>query len=190
MAFMIIEVADRATLATDPDADFQNWRGIAADSNRLRFSRMRSGQRRSWCSIDRASDFVRLTQGLSFNGHFPNPGEVLIYTNQSPGQSFALTFDHPVTGVGLDVEPDPAVVLPGQTYKVRLELFGQVAGDTFVLEKVGNVGASRFIGGRSDSNQIVRMNVQASLLDAAGNAAPVDFAVNRLELLVPVGLIA
>jgi hypothetical protein len=190
MAFLINEVPDRQTIAMDPDADFQNWRGIAADSNRLRFSRMRSGQRRSWCSIDRASDFVRLTQGLSFHGHFPNAGETLIYTNQTPGLGFALTFDHPVTGVGLDVEPDPAAVALGQAYKVRLEVFGLVAGDSFVLEKLGNVGASRFMGARCDSNQIVRMNVQANLLDAAGNATPVDFAVNRLELLVPVGLIA
>lgn len=187
MALNITEVADRQTLAMDPDADFQPWRGIAADGNALRFSRMRSAQKRSWCMIDGANQLVRLTQGLSWNGHFPSPGETVIATNQVPGKAFTLTFDHPVSGVGLDVEPAPVAVVPGQVFKVRMEVSDTTTGDTSTVEKAGNIGASCFVSARCDADRINRMVVRAVMIDNAGQESPVDFAVNRLELLAPVG---
>ncbi|MEZ5779495.1 MAG: hypothetical protein R3E44_14155 [Paracoccaceae bacterium] len=189
MAFNVTEVADRPTFAADPDADFQTWKGIAADGNTLRFSRMRSGQKRSWCSIANAAQLVRLTQGLSFNGHFQEHGDTLISTNHTPGLAFLLDFDHPVIGAGLDVEPAPDAAGPGQPYKVRLEVSNTGTGESSHVEKIANTGACQFIGAKSDSNNIDRMRVTVVIIGNAGQETPVDFAVNRLELLVPVGLI-
>lgn len=187
MALNIIEVPDRATFAADPEADFQPWTGIASDGNTLRFTRMRSAQRRSWCAIDDAPLLRRLTQGLSFNGHFPTPGEVVITTNQIPSQAIALTFDHPVRGVGLDVEPAPAVVIHGQAFKVSLEVADTTTMDTEVVEKVGHIGGCVFIGVSCDADRINRMVVRVSLMDGGGQESPVEFAVNRMELLTPIG---
>lgn len=187
MALNIIAVPGRATFSADSEADFQPWTGIASDGNTLRFTRMRSAQRRSWCAIDDARQMRRLTQGLSFNGHFPTPGEVVITTNQIPSQAFGLTFDHPVRGVGLDVEPAPAAVVPGQAFKVRLEVTDTTTMDSEVVEKVGNIGGCVFIGASCDTDRIDRMVVRVSLMDAGGQESPVEFAVNRMELLTPIG---
>jgi hypothetical protein len=187
MPLPIIEVPNRANFTLDPEADFQPWTGIAADGNTLRFARMRSAQKRSWCAIDDARQMRRLTQGLSFNGHFSTPGEVVLSTNQISSQSFALSFDHPVRGVGLDVEPAPAVLVPGQAYKVKVELTDTTTMDSAVVEKAGNIGGSRFVGARCDADRIDRMVVRVALVDNLGQESPVEFAVNRLELLTPVG---
>jgi hypothetical protein len=187
MPLTIIEVPDRADFALDPEADFQPWTGIAADGNTPRFTRMRSAQKRSWCAIDDARQLRRLTQGLSFNGHFPTPGEVVISTNQIPSQAFALTFDHPVRGVGLDVEPAPAAVVPGQAYKVRMELTDTTTMDSAVVEKGGAIGACAYLGARCDADRIDRMVVRVVMIGNGGQESPVEFAVNRLELLTPVG---
>ncbi len=161
--------------------------GIAADSNTLRFSRMRSGQRRSWCTIGNANQLVRLTQGLSLASNFANFGDTLISTNHTPGQSFVLDFDHPVTGVGLDAEPLPDGAGPGRPYKVRLQISNTGTGDSFLVEKPANTGASCFVGARCDADDIDHMSVTVVMLGAGGIETPVDFAVNRLELLAPVG---
>ncbi|WP_102109204.1 hypothetical protein [Oceaniglobus roseus] len=187
MALNITDVPDRATFAADPEADFQPWTGIASDGNTLRFTRMRSAQRRSWCAIDDARQMRRLTQGLSFNGHFPTPGEVLITTNQIPSQSFALSFDLPVRGVGLDVEPAPAAVVPGQGFKVSLVLADTTTMESVEVEKMGAIGGCVFIGASCDSDRIDRMIVRVALVDGGGQEDPVEFAVNRMELLAPVG---
>ncbi len=189
MAFNAAEVADRPALATDPDTDFQSWKGIAADGNTLRFSRMRSDQKRTWCSIANADQFVRLTQGLSFNGHFQEYGDTLISTNHSPGLVLSLDFDHPVIGAGLDVEPAPAAAGAGQPYKVSLRVSNTGTGEGFQVEKAANTGACQFVGAKSDADNIDRMTVTVAMIDDTGQETPVDFAVNRLELLVPVGLI-
>ena len=189
MAFNATEVADRQTLAMDPDADFQSWKAIASDSNTLRFSRMRSGQKRSWCSIANADQFVRLTQGISFDGHFQEFGDTLISTNHTPGLAFSLDFDHPIIGVGLDVEPAPDAAGPGHPYKVRLEVSNTGTGESFQLDKTANTGACQFVGAKSDADNIDRMTVTVAIIDNGGQETPVDFAVNRLELLVPVGLV-
>ncbi len=188
MVLNIVEVADRPTLAMDPDADFQPWTGIAADGNTLRFTRMRSAQRRSWCAIDGANQLVSRRQGGgSWNGHFPTPGELVISTNHSPGRPFKLNFDNPVTGVGLDVEPAPGAIVPGQAFKVTLEVSDTSTGETVTIEKAGNIGACCFVGARCDVNRINQMVVRAFMVDGVGQETPVDFAVNRLELLAPVG---
>jgi hypothetical protein len=129
----------------------------------------------------------RLTQGLTFNGHFPTPGEVVIATNQIPTQAFALTFDHPVRGVGLDVEPAPAAVVPGQAYKVRVELTDTTTMDSAVVEKAGAIGACCYVGARCDFDRIDRLTVRVVMVDDLGQESPAEFAVNRLELLTPIG---
>lgn len=187
MAFNATEVADRQTLANDPDADFQSWRGIAADSNTLRFSRMRSGQKRSWCSISNANQLVRLTQGFSLASNFGDFVDTLISTNHTPGQSFVLDFDHPVTGVGLDAEPLPDGAGPGRPYKIKLQISNTGTGESFQAEKSASTGAAGFIGARCDADMINHMSVTVVMLGAGGIEMPVDFAVNRLELLSPVG---
>lgn len=187
MALTITDIPDRQTIALDAEADFQPWTGIAADGNTLLFARKRSAFKRSWCAIDNAGRLRRLTQGLSFNGHFPTPGETLISTNQIPAAALRLDFDHPIIGIGLDVEPAPAAVAPGQVYKVRVEVTDTATNETASVEKVGAIGATRFVGLRADADRINRMVVRAVMVDGAGNETPVDFAINRLELLTPVG---
>lgn len=187
MAFNATEVADRQTLANDPDTDYQSWKGIAADGNALRFSRMRSGQRRSWCTIHNATQLVRLTQGLSLASNFANFGDTVISTNHTPGQSFVLDFDHPVTGVGLDVEPLPDGAGQGRPYKVKLQISNTATGESFEVDKSSGTGASCFAGARCDADTINHMSVSVVMLGAGGVETPVDFAVNRLELLAPVG---
>lgn len=188
MPFTVTELADRNAVALDPDADFQSWSGIAADGNILRFSRMRSGQRRTWCGIDQSVAFRRLTQGLSYNGSFATPGELVITTNQTPGLRFRVDFTPLVTGVGLDIAPMPVAVVPGAPWRATLELFSTATGEQQTITKDGVLGASLWIGAKSAATDIDRMIVRAEMLDGA--PTPVDFAVNRMELLVPVGLIA
>jgi hypothetical protein len=190
MVFVITPVASRADIAADPDADAQPWSRIAGDGNALRYRRMRSEGQRSWCAIDQHDKFVRRTQGLSFNGTFAVGQNVLIHSNNRPGVPFRLSFDHPVTGVGLDVQPDPVAIVPGQGFRARLQLSSTATGDVGVVTVDGVVGACAFIGGRCNSNAIDEMVLTVMLLDGAGLEQPVDYAVNRLELLVPVGLIA
>ncbi len=187
MPFNATEVADRLTFALDPDCDFQSWRGIAADGNALRFSRMRSVQRRSWCSIDNADQLVRLTQGLSVLTNFAEFGDTVISTNHAPGQSFTLSFDHPVTGVGLDVEPLPDGAGAGRPYRVKLQILNAGTGETFQVIKSVNTGTCCFVGARSGADMIDRMAVTTFMLGSGGIETPIDFAVNRLELLAPVG---
>lgn len=190
MVFVITPVASRQDIANDPDSDAQPWSRIAGDGNALRFRRMRSVEQRSWCAIDQHDKFTRRTQGLSFNGSFTTGQTVLIHTNNRPGVPFRLTFDHPITGVGLDVEPDPAAVVPGQQFRAKLTLSSTVTGDSGAVTVDGTVGACVFIAGRCNSNAVDETVLTVALLDAAGNELPVDYAVNRLELLVPMGLIA
>lgn len=98
-----------------------------------------------------------------------------------------LTFDHPVRGVGLDVEPAPAAVVPGQAYKVRMELIDTTTTDTVLIEKDGAIGACTYVAGRCADDRIGRMVLRVAMIGNGGQEGPVDFAVNRLELLTPVG---
>lgn len=189
MLFVITPVATRADIANDPLSDAQPWSRIAGDGNTLRYRRMRSEEQRSWCTIDQHDKFVRKTQGLSFAGAFVDAPNVLIYSNGRPGVPFRLTFDHPITGVGLDVQPDPVAVVAGQGFRAKLQLSSTVTGDSSTVTVNGNANTCAFVGGRCNSNAIDEMVLTVALLDGAGNELPVDYAVNRLELLVPVGLI-
>ncbi len=189
MPFTLTPVADRAAIAQGPDPDAQPWRGIAGDSNALRFRRMRSEGQRSWCSIDQHDKFVRRTQGLSFAGHFTDAPKVLIHSNNRPGVVFRLAFDHPVTAVGVDAEPDPVNMMPGQAFRLRMELRKTATNETAVFTVDGAVGAAAFIGARSAANDIDELLLTVALIDGAGNEQPVDYALNRLELQVPGHLI-
>lgn len=189
MVFAITPVATRAAFVADPLSDAQSWARIARDGNTLRFRRMRSDRRRSWCTIDQHDRFVRRTQGVSFAGHFVEAFDVLICTDNRPGLPFRLNFDHPVTGLGLDIEPNPAVVAPGQVFRVGIEFRNLSTGETVVLAKDGVLGAPVFAGGRSAANDIDEIVMSVNLIDGAGAPVPVDYAVNRLELLVPIDLI-
>lgn len=189
MVFAITPIAARTVFAADTESDAQSWRRIAGDGNTLRFRRMRSDQRRSWCTIDQHDKFVRRTQGLSFSGHFVDAVEVLICTDNRPGLPFRLNFDHPVTGLGFDVEPNPLAVVLGQPFRVRIAFRNQTTGENASLVQDGGVGAPVFLGGRSGANDIDEIEVTVALIDGAGAEVPVDYAINRLELLVPVGLI-
>lgn len=189
MVFAITPIATRADIVADPESDAQPWARIARDGNALRFRRMRSEERRSWCTIDQHDKFVRRTQGASFAGHFTDAVDVLICTANRPGLPFRLNFDHPITGLGLDIEADPVAVVPGQAFRVGIEFRNLTTGENAVLSKDGVTGSPLFIGGRSAGNDIDEIEMSVSLIDAAGLAVPVDYALNRLELLVPVGLI-
>lgn len=189
MVFAITPVTTRAAFVADPESDAQSWNRIAKDGSTLRFRRMRSDKRRSWCTIDQHDKFVRRSQGLSFAGHFVDAVEVLICSDSRPGLPFRLNFDHPVTGIGLDIEPNPGVVVPGQGFRVGLAFRNLSTGQTAALAKDGTVGAPVFLGGRSGGNDIDEIELTVSLLDGAGGQVPVDYAINRLELLVPVALI-
>ena len=187
MSFNVQQVPDRQTLANHPENDFQPWKGIAGDGNSLRFSRMRSAQKRCWCTLSNTNQFIRLTQGLSFNGHFAEDGEPVIATNQTPGLKFKINFDLPVSAVGLDVEPMPVAVIPGQQYRVVLEVANTTQGDIFQVNEIGNVGSCHFVGAQCDTDTIDQMEIRVTMIDSNGNDVPVDFGINRLELLAPVG---
>jgi hypothetical protein len=187
MAFNIVSVADRNALATDPEADFQSWKGIAGDGNKLRFSRIRSGAKRCWCNIADRDKFVRFTQGASFLGNFPGSGETVIVTDQMPGTVLKLTFDPPIKGIGVDIEPVPTAVVPGQSYRVELEVRETASGSAHVETANGAAGACKFVAVRSDADNIDAVELRVASLDNAGNAISVDFAINRLELLSLVG---
>lgn len=189
MPLTLVDIASRNDAALDPDADFQSWIGIASDGNRPRFSRMRSGQRRTWCRIDQSASFSRLTQGLSFLGHLATAGELVLSTNMNTGLRFRVDFDPPILGVGLDIEAMPTAVVPGAPWRATLELASTATGEQQSIVKNASGGASVWLGGRSNGDPIDRMTVYAETLDAGGAATPVDFGTNRLELLVPVGLI-
>jgi hypothetical protein len=186
---VITPIQSRADFLADPESDAQPWNRIAKDGNTLRYRRMRSEESRSWCTIDQHDKFVRRTQGASFAGHFTDAGDVLICTVNRPGLPFRLNFDHPITGLGLDIEPDPLAVVPGQVFRVGIEFRNLTTGETAALSKDGVIGAPLFMGGRSAGNDIDEIEMTVTLIDAAGLAVPVDYALNRLELLVPVGLI-
>lgn len=187
MPFTITPVADRTGLATRPDADALEWAGIAADGNTLRWSRVRSSRKRCWCGIVDRDKFVRCTQGQSFPGHLPNDGDPIIKTNLNPGTVLRLTFDPPVGGLGLDAEPLPAAIVAGQLYRVELEIRNTAAGDSHLETAQGAVGNCTFVGVSSDSDTIDSIELRVSMLDNAGNPQPVDFAINRVELLTAVG---
>ena len=105
------------------------------------------------------------------------------------GLRFRVDFDPPILGVGLDIEAMPVAVVPGAPWRATLELFSGAAQQSIV--KAGAGGASLWIGGRSSSGDAIdRMTVYAEMIGAGGGATPVDFGTNRMELLVPVGLIA
>jgi hypothetical protein len=189
MAFVIVPIASRIDISNDPDSDAQPWNRIAGDGNALRYRRMRSEEQRSWCTIDQHDKFVRRTQGLTFNGSFVTAPNLLIYSNNRPGVPFRLTFDHPITGVGLDIQPDPIAVVPGQPYRATLQLSNLSTGNSGTVVINGTVGTCAFIGGRCTANEIDEMVLTVALIDGNGADVAVDYAVNRLELLVPVGLI-
>ncbi len=189
MVFVITPIANRAAFVADPESDAQSWSRIASNGNTLRFRRMRSDRRRSWCTIDQHDKFVRRTQGLGFAGHFVDAFDVLICSDNRPGLPFRLNFDHPVTGIGLDIEPNPLVVVPGQAFRVAIDFRNLATGETALMVKDGVLGAPIFLGGRSVANDINEIEMNVSLLDGAGTEVPVDYALNRLELLVPLGLI-
>lgn len=187
MAFVVVPVADRNTIAMDPDADAQPWRGIAGDGNVLRFSRIRSQAKRCWCSISDKDKFIRLTQGASFLGHFSNDGETVIATDQSPGTVLRIVFDPPIAGVGFDVEPAIGGTA-GQAAKLDLTVTQAGTGTAFTQSFNGATGASKFIALRSSAADIMAMELNVLALDVGGNSAgSVDFAVNRLELVAAVG---
>ncbi|WP_414475996.1 hypothetical protein [Microvirga sp. M2] len=190
MPLAITTMANRNLISADPDADFQAWKGIAGDGNVLRFSRIRSGNKRCWCTINDHASFVRLTQGLSFNGHFATDGEAVIATNQMPGTTLKIGFDPPIFGLGVDIEPIPPAVVPGQTYRVELTLNNTQVGESQTLSANGTIGACKFIAAKSDRDNLDEIEIRVSLIDNTGHANAVDFGINRLELLAPVGNIA
>ncbi len=187
MALTVTEVPNRQALTADPEADHQPWTGIGGENKALRYTRMRSAARRCWCAITDAAKFVRKTQGSSFAGHFAEHGDLVIDTNQTPGRTFRVDFDLPVKAIGLDVEPEPAAVVPGQKYRAVLTLTDPATGDSAEIVKVQAGGSSCFLGARCDTDSIGQAEVRVVMLDAAGAEQPVDFGTNRIELIAPVG---
>ena len=187
MPLAVSPVATRAVLQNDPDHDFQSWLGIADDGNAPRWSRMRSEHKRCWCSITNHATLLRQVQGVpgSFAGHMPTPGELVLWTNHNPGRTFRVEFDRPVRAVALDVEATPAAVVPGQRYRVDLDVSG--GGNSASTSRTAIAGTSTFVGLRCPTASIETMEVRVVLLDAAGQPLPSDFAVNRIELLAPMG---
>ena len=190
MVLTLTEVANRQAFVAEADADSQSWVGIAGDSLPPRFRRMRSTARRCWCELDRATEMRRQTQGQSISSHFATDGELVLWTNDTPGLTFKVSFDNPVRGLGLDVEPSPTAVVPGQRFRVVLEAIGANTNETGEFSKLGTVPASCFIGVKAVNKAIGTMEVRVLLQEAGGREHPVAFCVNRIELLTPVGNIA
>ncbi len=184
MPLTVTAVASRQALQADPENDFQSWIRIAGDGLPPRWLRMRSAQGRCWCSITDHQTLMRQEQGGSFNGHMPTPGELVLWTNHNPGRTFRVDFKAPVRGVGLDVEPTPPAVIPGERSRAELEVIDLATGHTGHtgrIERTANGGTSTFLGLRSPDDGIGRIEVRVVMLDTAGAERPVDFGVNRIE---------
>jgi hypothetical protein len=185
MLFEINSVARRENLAEDPDTDHQTWLGIASDGNTLRFANKSSARKHCKCFIDDHASFVRLSQGGSFNGHFPGQGELIIATNRHPGLPFRLEFTPPIKGVGLDVEPAPVAVQAGQRYKVVLGITDADTSQILRQTEFDSLGRAHFIGASCAQARIKAMEINVFMLDGRDRESPVDFGVNRLEMVAP-----
>ncbi len=190
MPLTVTAVGNRHALQADPENDFQSWIGIAGDGLTPRWSRMRSAHGRCWCAITDHLTLLRQEQGGSFNGHMPTAGELVLWTNHNPGRTFRVDLNAPVRGVGLDVEPTPPAVVPGERFRAELEVTDPDTGQTGRVQRTASAGTSAFLGLRCDDDVIGRMEVRVVMLDAAGAERPVDFGVNRIELLTPIGNLA
>jgi hypothetical protein len=180
MAF--VDIPDRQTLATHLNNDFQSWKGYGSDSNFLAFSARLTARRRTRCIIDQARTFVRKTQGGTFAGHFPIAGMPVIATS-TIGQLFKLEFESPVIAVGLDVEPEPQAVIPNQQFRVLLTMTAGDGTQTVLAPKIGSVGNCLFIGTQEDLKSIIGMEIRVLMVENNGQEAPVNFGLNRLELV-------
>lgn len=187
MPFNVTKVANRPALVGSPENDFQSWKNVGSDGNTLQRPRSASAHRRCWCEITNHVRFFRLTDGTSFEGKFAPQGQRVIATRNDPGQTFQVTFTPPVIAVGLDVHPAPAAVILGQPYRVELEVKNTVSGETFPVKEDGKFGASVFVGAQCDTDAIDQLDLRVVMIDIiTGDSVPVDFGINRLELLAPV----
>jgi hypothetical protein len=180
MAF--VDIPDRQTLATHLNNDFQSWKGYGADKNFLAFSARLTARKRTRCIIDQARTFVRKTQGGTFEGHFPVAGAPVIATSNI-GQLFKLEFENPVVAIGFDVEPVPQAVIPGQRYHVFLTMTAGDGTQTVLEPKIGNVGNCLFVGTQEELKSIIGMELRVLMVENNGQEAPVNFGLNRLELV-------
>ncbi len=185
MTIVFVDVPNRNTLTAHADNDFQSWKGYGADSNSLAYSARLTALKRTRCIIDQARSFVRKTQGGSFNGHLPFPGAPVIATTNI-GQTFKLEFENPVTAIGFDVEPAPQAVVPGQPYNVPLNMIGSDGSQKLLPVKTGNVGSCLFVGTQGDLDSIIGMELRVMMVENNGQETPVNFGVNRLELIASV----
>ncbi len=183
MVFKIKSVARRDSLAEDPDTDNQTWLGIAADGNALGFANKTSARKRCQCFIADHTSFVRLSQGGSFNGHFPNNGEVVIASKRNVDLPFKLKFTPPIKGVGLDVEPAPTVVTAGQRYKVVLGITDSQTSQTLRQTEFDSLGNAHFIGASCSDPRIGAMEIKVFMIDEDDQESPVGFGINRLEMI-------
>ena len=184
MALNVVQVASRAAMQGDAEADFQTWSGLASDGNPLFFGSRWSEGKRTVCGIARQELFRRKTSGTSYPGHFRTPGETVIETDTA-GLFLTLKFDPRVRGLGLDLEPSGPTIVPGRLFRVKLTLWSSIARDMVVIEKNGQDGTAVWLGVRSNGAipDIERAIFEIHLLDTA--QAVTKFAFDRLELIVP-----
>jgi hypothetical protein len=190
MAFMgFADILNRDALADDMNNDFQSWKGYGSESNFLAYSARLTARKRTRCIIDQARTFVRKTQGATFAGHFPFAGAPVIATSNI-GQIFKLKFENPVVAIGLDVEPVPQAVIPGQPYHVLLTMTAGDGTQTALEPRIGNVGNCLFIGTQEVVRFIIGMELRVLMVENNGQEVPVNFGLNRLELVTTDPLIA
>ncbi len=183
MSVTFMDVPDRQTLAGHANNDFQPWKGFGKDGNALACSTRLTALKRTRCIVDQAANFIRKTQGKSFTGHFPQAGTPVIATADI-GQVLKLNFDNPVTAVGFEVEPVPANVVPNQPYRVFLTMNCVDGNQEVFAPKTGSVGNCLFVGTQGDPDSISGMELNVRMVETNGQETPVNFGINRLELLV------
>lgn len=183
MALNVNEVASRAAMQADANADFQTWSGMGGEGNKLFYGSRWSEGKRTVCGIARHEEFRRKTQGTSFTGSFSTAGENVIETDRV-GLFLTLKFDPRVTGLGLDFDPSGGGLVNLAPFRVRVTLWSSLARDMVVIEKDGNVGTALWLGVLSNSPvpDIERAIFEVYRLDSG---APVvsKFSFNRLELV-------
>lgn len=182
MPLVLAPAADRNDILSDGMSDSQTWKGWAREGNTLTFTRRNSANGLCWCTVDDNTRVFRFSQGgPNHLGHFGTLGESIIARRMAPNSPIRISFSPPIAGLAFEVDPRPGAVVPAQPFKVRC----QFEDGAVTVEETfdGNLGTTCLIARRCTAGQITQITVSVAMIDAGGVPTPVDFAINKLDLI-------
>ena len=154
----------------------------------MRYPRRNASNGRCWCAVDDNTNVRRFSQGgPNHLGHFGTVGESVIARRFAPNGPIRIGFSPPVLGLAVEVDPRPAVVVPAQPFKVHCRFEDGI--DTVDETFDGIFGTTCLIARRCTVGQITQVTLSVTMIDAAGAQTPVDFAINKLDLIATALLI-